>query len=76
MATKSRKELLRDASAAGYSIGPHHGCAIYISKKVGRWKKPRGLVLYDDGTAFVLDVECDAATTIRSYKDMRKALSI
>jgi hypothetical protein len=75
--TSARQSLIKDAKAAGYSIElQRDGAAIHIVKRIGRWRKPVGLVIYGDGTAFMLDVRSDVAKGIRSHKDMRSILGI
>jgi hypothetical protein len=75
-ATANMTSLINDATRAGFSVETKGG-ETYIIKRVGRWKKATGLVIYGDGTAFDVTVEnLGAAKGLRSYKDMRTILGI
>jgi hypothetical protein len=67
--------LINDAKKAGYTV-TRSGDDIAIIKRVGRWKKPRGIYIYGDGTAFDVSVHLGVAKGIRSYRDMRAVLEI
>lgn len=73
--TKNLQALLTDAEKSGYTVVTEaHN--IDIIKKVGRWKKTRGLRVFEGGWAQDLSVELHVAKMIRSYADMRKVLEI
>lgn len=75
--TTEKTTLIEDAARAGYSVEPQKdGTTIAIVKRVGRWKKLSGLMLYNDGTAIRLDVDLSVALAIRSVKAMRNILGI
>ena len=69
--------LFSDAVAAGYIVERYRGTDLLIIKRVGRWKKPVGLIVYEDGTAFDLSVDdLSVAKCLRSCTKMRFVLGI
>jgi hypothetical protein len=75
--TTNRAKLINDAKAAGYSVEMcRDGSTIRIVKKIGRWQKPVGIVLYDDGTAFDVSLDLCVARGLRSFKSMRSILEL
>lgn len=74
--SKAKQTIVDDARAAGYTIEEEE-TAIYIYKREKRWNKiKKGLVIYQSGTAFRMDVDPSVATGIRSHQDMRDNLGI
>jgi hypothetical protein len=74
--TTARESLLNDARAAGYTVTIGKDGHTEIAKRVGRWKRLRGLVIYPDGCAVVAEVDLAATACIRDYKTMRVVLGI
>jgi hypothetical protein len=74
--TPRMTSLIADAKRAGYRVTTK-GTTTVILKLVGRWNRPHGLLIYDDGTAIDVSVEhLDVAKGLRSYKDMRAVLHL
>lgn len=91
MATKAKAKtgldtLLDDARAAGWTVAVDGRGATTVYKEVacggrvraGRPPRTRriGLLIYDDGTAFVLGIDLGVAAGIRSLAAMRRVLEI
>ena len=74
--TPARQQLLAAAAAAGYTVTTDRRGHTQIIKRVGRWRKPYGLVIYADGTAVRADVDLGVAAGVRDYKTMRIILGI
>lgn len=75
--TSNRKlSLIGDAQRAGYRVSMGGSGETYLTRKVGRWQKTEGIVIYADGTAFDVTVDCEAAKCLQSYKSMRIVLGI
>jgi len=73
--TRNRRNLLKDARAAGFTVAHEGGnTTILRHSKTGRIL--RGLVIYADGTAYDATVRLDVARGLRSYADMRAVLRI
>lgn len=73
--TRNRRNLLTDATAAGFTVAHESGrTTILRHSKTGRLL--RGLVIFDDGTAVDATVRLDCARGLRSYADMRAVLRI
>ncbi len=77
--TANMTKLTEDATAAGYEVF-RDGTATVIRKyvKLNKSKKTRvaGLIVYEGGTAFRLDVDLSVAAGIRSFADMRSSLGL
>ncbi len=74
MATKRRDSLLREASEAGYTVENRDGDT-YVYK-LDRKQRKQGIVIFEDGTALLLDTRPDVCKGMRSYKDMRSVLKL
>lgn len=74
--TANMTSLIEDAEAAGFTAKVDADGQVAITKKVGRWRKDVGLVVYGCRTAFDVTVAPNVAKGLRSYKDMRIVLGI
>lgn len=74
--TSQMTSLIFDAHQAGYDVFAD-GTTTLIVRRIGRREMPKGLRIYDDGTAIDLSVgDLGVAKGIRSYKDMRAVLGL
>ncbi len=71
--TPMQTKLVSDAQAAGYQVS-HSDRSVLISK--GSKVAPKGIRLYEDGTAHRTDVDHGSALTIRTQKQMRQILGV
>lgn len=76
--TRAREQLLRDAKNAGYQV-THMGTVTLVTRTVRvnhTATRTVGLEIFEDGTAYRVDVDLSVAAGIRSYKVMREVLGI
>jgi hypothetical protein len=69
----SQDKLIEDAIAEGYNVERRVGC-LAIVRQSGRARK--GVVIYEDGTAFLCGLELEACKAMRSYREVRSALGL
>jgi hypothetical protein len=74
--TANMTRLTDDARAAGFTVATDPAGHTTIIKLLGKWKKQHGIIVYADGTAFVVDVPLSVAKGIRDYATMRLILDI
>jgi hypothetical protein len=80
--TANRLRLYFDAMAAGYTVSQEAGGGATITRRAKPTRNyPKGRVLagiriYEDGTAFRMDVDLTVAAGMRSYATMRKVLRL
>ena len=68
-ATKAMRQIIEDAAEAGYKVSEKE-------YQVDLEKGDYGIRIWEDGTANRLDVDASVALTIRTQKEIRKALKI